>query len=180
MAREFVTVITDASYCEERKRSFDKAYDRDRSWGWAGAVIHDRGRQFYHAPGKSREVLSSNDAEMGAVTNTVVCMVRDRSVWQPGEGWLLQLDNLHVINLLNYHWQDSANPSKPRSCNSISPFQRQCLGILGNLIAVQGPKFVLARHIKAHVSQEKRAANPRNYVQEQVDRLAVKAARAFA
>lgn len=157
MSREFATIITDASW-----------YSTNGSASWAGAVIHDTRRAEY--AGTVRDpVASSQEAELIAVVNTLHHALHS-GVLPIHYGWLIQSDNLHIVNLLNFHFQDAGNKTKPKRAPATSPLMLRALQHLHDYKNRAEPKFILARHIKGHVRAADR--EPRHHVQERMDRLA--------
>lgn len=170
MSSEFATIITDASFVQA-----------SRSGTWAGTVISDYGRQEFSGKLKG-EILSSNYAELAGVANTLFCalrdprpsasILRDPRALRPGMGWLIQLDNLHVLRLLTHHFGDMKRPFCPPHT------ERQENEVMERIRAMHveaAPSFVRARHIKGHVYAEDRDA--RQHVQHRMDRLAAQARR---
>lgn len=145
-------IITDASV-------------RGDKWGWAGAIITDRGRVYISGKGKAT-ALNSNDAELFAIANTLTYAFKHDLI-APNEIILIQVDNQHVIRLLSYigHRRRSGSPTTTKS-------QSRGLYLINALCAKN--KFVV-RHIKAHLAAH--ARQPRHHVHEKLDQLAGEAAR---
>lgn len=141
----------------------------DRSGSWAGTVISVYGRQEFHGKLKGH-VPSSNYAELAGVANVLFCALRDLLALKPQMGWLIQLDNAHVIRLLNFHFEDDAHKNKPFSPPHTAAGENIIVANLHQMKARMLPNFILARHVKGHVQEGDRAKV--QHVQEAMDRRA--------
>lgn len=150
----FCTIITDAGWQPIAHTAT-----------WAGRVIADHGSETFHGEVKSRP-SSSNAAEFIAVVNTIHSAMRSGAI-QPEYGWLIQLDNVHVIDAINFAFKH--RNTNVRQLPSMCALQRNCLRTLESLAELAQPNFVLARHVKAHIKPSARAA--RHHVQQSMDDL---------
>lgn len=162
MSKDFAAIITDASWV-----------DRDRTGSWAGAVISNfvSGREVFGGKLKGH-VPSSNYAELAGVANTLHAALQSQRALRKGMGWLIQNDNVHVIRLLNFHFQQADNKSKPYSPPHTSELENVVVKHIAGLAKTAEPSFILAKHCKGHVAPEQREA--RHHVQEEMDKLATK------
>jgi ribonuclease HI len=155
---QFATIITDASWMQ-----------KDRSGSWAGTVISRWGRQEFHGKLKG-EVLSSNYAELAGVANVLFCALREPLALKPEMGWLIQLDNAHVIRLLNFHFQADNQASKPFSPPHTERAEDTVVVNIDKMRIRMNPGFIFARHVKGHVAASDRLAA--HHVQHRMDRRA--------
>lgn len=146
------------------------------AWGWAGAVICDRGRKYYSAPGKIR-VRDSNDAELLAIANVLHCGIRDGLI-KEGDSLLIQCDNTHAGAIFNWHFGSArykdAGPIG-RRLPRMSIAQHQAVDFLKTTLRHTPMRRAHVRHIKSHLSYYTRRKN--NHVHERVDQLAGQASR---
>lgn len=169
-----VTIICDASLLRQHGLTH-------HIWGWAGMAISDYGRQMYSAPGKA-VVENSNDCELYAVAGTILCMIREKGwAWAPGLGWLIQSDNMHVVRLVNWFWEDSSHTSRPVRQPSMTKAQWVAIRIIAWTIAMLGqsaaPAFIHCKHVKGHLCRDDPKFTRRHHVQADVDDEAGKMSR---
>lgn len=146
-----VTIITDASVLQPGCEV----------WGWAAAIISDRGRKYIGDRGRA-PVSSSNDAELFAIANALRVAVASA---KPGDILLIQCDNLHAVSVLQYRL------GQIRTCPKMTIAQRQAIIFIENTILTHSPQIKIhVKHIKAHLAFDQR--NPRHHVHEKVDELA--------
>ncbi len=161
----YLTVITDASHSPITG-----------CCGWAGQAVLDGQR---HQFSGGAVVASVQEAELLAVER-VIAQMDAAGHLLPGLGWVLQVDNTHVVGCLNLRLQfgrSTPGMVKPHQYPSRSLFERETLERLAVLVNKHSPKFFYVKHVKAHVPHAHRA--PRHHVHDIIDRLCGQARRAF-